>query len=361
MSQQETAAREQLQFLLKLQSLLTEGRFVASYKFALLLAICDLCVEMDAPDESELRVPLNRIAEKFIVYYWRHVLPYVPAPDSNAFVLRQNTGRQAAIIRRVQDAHQSFHGSLSAAQQNHVSWTNLVAAVRGIVLEMPLWKLQRIGESVDPFIYRQDCLVNDCIELLPGVADCMRAFHGLISELIRTSWIRYIRQTNAAALQGDRDLTEFLFGAERVQLAPVAQLLTVLQSGNCFYCDRQARESAEVDHFVPWSRYPSDLGHNFVMAHAACNRNKGASLPAECHLAKWVNRNERNDGSFAQELRQLGIVTDWNSSRQVAHWAYESADAVGAPLWMATAEMVPITDQWRTILDVPHSGREISR
>ena len=56
---------------MRLQSLLTEGRFVASYKFALLLALCDLCVEMDAPDERELRVPLNSIAEKFIIYYWR--------------------------------------------------------------------------------------------------------------------------------------------------------------------------------------------------------------------------------------------------------------------------------------------------
>ena len=36
---------------------------------------------MDAPDERELSVPLNRIAEKFIIYYWGHVLPYMPTPD----------------------------------------------------------------------------------------------------------------------------------------------------------------------------------------------------------------------------------------------------------------------------------------
>jgi len=66
---------------------------------------------------------------------------------------------------------------------------------------MPLWKLQRVGESVDAFIYRQDYLKNDCIILLPGVAASMRAFHGLISELIRSSWIRYLRQTKATELQ----------------------------------------------------------------------------------------------------------------------------------------------------------------
>lgn len=353
MNQQDADAKEQLRFLLKLQSLLTEGRFVASYKFALLLAICDLCVEMEAQDGGELCIPLNRIAEKFVIYYWRHVLPYVSTPNSPAFILRQNTGRQAAIIRHVQDAHQRYSGSLPAAQQDHNRWTNLVAAVRGVVLVMPLWKLQRVGESVDAFIYRQDCLENDSIVLLPGVAASMRAFHGLISELIRTSWIRYIRQTNATDLQGDRDLTEFLFGAERSQLTSVCRFLTDLQSANCFYCKRPVRESGDVDHFIPWSRYPSDLGHNFVMAHATCNRQKSASLAAECHLEDWVTRNEGGGESFVRVLRDLGVVTDWGSSRQVARWAYEGAVATNVWLWVSGNEMVHATGRWREILGTP--------
>jgi hypothetical protein len=36
---------EQIQFLVKLQRLLDEGLFVASYKFALLLALADLSIE----------------------------------------------------------------------------------------------------------------------------------------------------------------------------------------------------------------------------------------------------------------------------------------------------------------------------
>jgi hypothetical protein len=36
---------EQIQFLVKLQRLLDEGLFVATYKFALLLSIADLCIE----------------------------------------------------------------------------------------------------------------------------------------------------------------------------------------------------------------------------------------------------------------------------------------------------------------------------
>ncbi len=343
-------ADSQIKFLLKLQSLLTEGRFVASYKFALLLAICDLCVEMNDPAEGELKIPLTKIAEKFIVYYWRHVLPYVAGQQSPAVILRQNTGRQAAVIRLVQNAHDRFQGSLPAAQHDPASWSNLVLAVRGVVLQMPLWKLQRVGESVDAFLYRQEYVENDCIALLPEVAQSMRSFHGLISELIRTSWIRYIRQTNSAELQGDRDLTEFLFGAERSQLAAVGQVLTNFQSCSCLYCNEKLSGVMEVDHFIPWSRYPSDLGHNFVLAHRKCNQAKGALLAAEDHLERWVKRNEALGEPLAGELRRVGIVTDWASSREIARWAYEGAAAVNSLLWRAGTGTVSITGYWQTLL-----------
>jgi hypothetical protein len=35
-----------------------------------------------------------------------------------------------------------------------------------------------------------------------------------------------------------------------------------------------------VDHFIPWSRYPADLGHNFVLAHDRCINAKSDYLAA---------------------------------------------------------------------------------
>jgi hypothetical protein len=48
---------EQIEFLVKLQRLLDEGLFVASYKFALLLALADLSIE--AGDDSGLPLPIT--------------------------------------------------------------------------------------------------------------------------------------------------------------------------------------------------------------------------------------------------------------------------------------------------------------
>ena len=59
-------ADEQIAFLVKLQRLLDEGLFVASYKFALLLALADLSVENGDDSGAALVLSVEMIAEKFI-------------------------------------------------------------------------------------------------------------------------------------------------------------------------------------------------------------------------------------------------------------------------------------------------------
>ena len=47
------------------------------------------------------------------------------------------------------------------------------------------------------------------------------------------------------------------------------------------------KQDPHVDHFIPWSRYPRDLAQNFVLAHGACNLDKGDMLSAPAQL--WVS------------------------------------------------------------------------
>jgi hypothetical protein len=70
--------RFQIELLLKLQQLLAEGSFTASYKFALVQALIDIAVERGDDTDAVLRIPVADIAEKFVSYYWRQVLPYAP-------------------------------------------------------------------------------------------------------------------------------------------------------------------------------------------------------------------------------------------------------------------------------------------
>src|SRR5258706_8768933 len=93
---------EQIKFLVNLQRLLDEGLFVATYKFALLLALADLSIEKGDDSGAALVVSADAIAERFIRYYWRQAAPYPTAADTR--VLLQNTGRQAAVLNVIRRA-----------------------------------------------------------------------------------------------------------------------------------------------------------------------------------------------------------------------------------------------------------------
>ncbi|MBP1610792.1 MAG: endonuclease, partial [Acidobacteria bacterium] len=66
-----------IRFAEKILEIIDEGRFVATHKFAVLLALMDLCFEKNvssgmAPDSITTR----QLAEKIIEIYWPHTVDY---------------------------------------------------------------------------------------------------------------------------------------------------------------------------------------------------------------------------------------------------------------------------------------------
>ena len=77
-------ADQQLQFFQRIQQLLTDANFTSTYKFALLLAITELSVEIGQDNGQPLAIPIRLLAEKTIELYWQQTLPYWTAqPDHN--------------------------------------------------------------------------------------------------------------------------------------------------------------------------------------------------------------------------------------------------------------------------------------
>jgi len=64
-SQMSPTSDEQIRFMVNIQRLLNEGLFVASYKFALLLAIAVLSIERGDDSGAPLELTIDAIAEKF--------------------------------------------------------------------------------------------------------------------------------------------------------------------------------------------------------------------------------------------------------------------------------------------------------
>jgi hypothetical protein len=170
---------EQIRFLVNLQRLLDEGSFVASYKFALLLSLADLCIEEGDDSGAPMPVDTADIAAKFIQYYWRQAVPFPASRESK--ILKQNTGQQAAIVNAVGDARAAFGDSLPNLMKSS-AWRSLVAKVAPVVRKMPLKYLQNVGGDRLDFLYGE---VERVIELRSGMAYCFRKFHALISDLVR--------------------------------------------------------------------------------------------------------------------------------------------------------------------------------
>jgi 5-methylcytosine-specific restriction endonuclease McrA len=345
-------AEEQVTFLSRVQRLLDEGVFVSTYKHALLMALLDLAVELGDDSGRPMRVPLDAIAERVIGYYWRQIAPYAPAPGRGIpAVLAQNTGGPASILAHVRALREHSDERLAVARRDVARWSATVREVRRVLRVMPLWKLQVVGGTPLEFLYPHR-LSGDAIELLPGVAWSLRRFHGLLQGLVEAAWVRQVRRIREnQVLLGERaDLGEFLFGSERASLAEYRPVLRDAQAGACFYCRRPLHAAGEVDHFIPWSRYPVDLPHNFVLAHAQCNRAKRDFLGDLWHLEHWVERNATQGTALAREFDNIRVVHDLAASRHVAWWSYAQAEQAGARVWLGEDELRRLSPGWRQLL-----------
>lgn len=342
-------AEEQVAFLGKIERLLSEGQFVATYKYALLVAIANLSVRHGRDDDSEIDLPIRSIAEEFIDLYWRQCAPYGTGAVGVTYkALQQNTGQQAAIISIV-GALREKCGTLMLAKQSP-AWKRAVSEAARLIATMPLWRLQELRNETLDFLYAESPVAGN-IRLKSGVAANLRRFHGMIVRLAQSEWMHFIQALpgNAPLLGPTSDLGQFLFGADRSALTRMAEPLIEVQDGRCLYCQRRV-QAAQIDHFVPWSRYPRDLAHNLVLAHVDCNRQKSDLLAAEVHLDRWLQRNTDHGSAIAKAGRVANIIVDLPSSLSVANWAYAHGADLNAAAWLSGTSVERLTGRWQSLL-----------
>ena len=308
------ATRDPIEFAERCLALLDEGRFTATYKFAVLLALTDVCLEHTTRDgTAPAEIAVADLAERVVQLYWPQTSRFAPAEAD--LVLRQNTKGQAEIVslirrfreRSAADASQPLSQARAAAPG---PYARLVRGVERRLKEMPLPRLQVLGQGEERFIYEYDFSgpAPNTISLVGSAGDHLVQLSGLLRPLIQRRWSDMVRQINSAALD-DPDLDGFLFGVDRISLDPVRAPLRELQDNRCFYCDRRMNK-ADVDHFLPWARHPDNGIHNLVAAHPECNNAKRAFLAGREHVARWTSRFDAAlplDG----QLRDLAVSTSW--------------------------------------------------
>lgn len=340
-------------FAERLLALLDEGSFTATYKYAVLLGLMDLCMEgVSATGLAPDVLTTRQLAEKVIQLYWPHAAPYdgLPRPD----VLRQNTTGQAEIVAAVRkfgealaaDPLAPLHRARAADPK---AYERLVRHVEWKLIEMPLPRLQVMGSGEDRFVYeigwdrnirsRRDVrryqrgeadAFDNRILLKPGVAEYLVQLNGVVRPLVHRHWAARVAAINRLE---EARLERFLFGAERTSLQQVGAALMDVEHGKCFYCGKSARAGAEVDHFIPWSRHPDDGLDNLVLADRRCNGYKRDFLAAGPHVKRWRDRM----ATVVPSLEETRWYRDERATVGVARAIYQRLPD-GTPLWVEGKE-----------------------
>lgn len=338
-----------LVFAEKIIALLDEGSFNTTYKFAVIVAFLDLSVELWAESSDRVvSVTSGHLAEKVLEFYWRQSGDF-----EGAGPLMAGKSGQAEILTRVLRYRESKEcqgrSLISCKRANGSGFQALERFVEWKLVEQPLPRLQKFGGREDPFIYEiawdenvrepqfKANQIDRRILFRAGVVENFATLNALLRPLVYRKWAEFVASANQKRVK-DSALEDYLFGAKRISLEPIRECLTEIQEEKCFFCAEKLRANqTHVDHFIPWSRWPSNLIQNLVVAHQGCNLAKKDFLPATQHLVRWLKRNHQDETLLSQSAQELGWQSDGRLALNAANGIYRRLPE-GSKLWVKARE-----------------------
>ncbi|MEX0768854.1 MAG: HNH endonuclease domain-containing protein [Microthrixaceae bacterium] len=338
----------------RLLRVIDEGRRIATYKLALLMALIDCCAAgADSNGRAPSQLHTRDIARQVLQLYLPQVRLYLGATE-NPKQLRQITQSNSVALRAVLRLHllaesTGIKSVAGIALRLPSEYEQCLDVIEQAFARYPIRLLQTVGKENRPFLYEFDWTGSVSLKALhspgggvlrfkPGAADHLLRLAPLLRPLIELHWTRMVAQLNQIATE-DQRLHDHLFGVERTAFPKTLRAgLMDLQRGRCFYCNSQLGVSTQVDHFVPWSRWPNNAMENLVLADS-CNSHKSDYLPAMKHVENWSQR-------FVQssvDLSQLAAESNWESSPtrslSLARTCYAHLPH-GTPFWLLARDFV---------------------
>jgi hypothetical protein len=352
----------------RLLQVIDEGRRVASYKLALLMALMDALAEgCDPTGAAPATLHTRTIARHVVRIYLPQVREYLGG-DGRRRRLSQITGsRNATALTAILRLHLQTGGAgirpdeLASALPHE--FERCLDEVERTFARYPILRLQVLGRAAQPFLYDVDWTESVTLAALhrpgggllrfrPGAADALLRLTPLLRPLVELHWTRMVAALNGIDLE-EEHLRDHLFGAVRRGFPDELRAgLVELQGGTCFYCTAPLHRRVEIDHFIPWSRWPNDAVENLVAADR-CNSAKHTHLAAAVHVGRWVQRLGESSGDLARLARRARWTSEPVRTLALARTAYAHLPA-GTPLWVAPDRFrVEPLEAVRRILAVP--------
>jgi len=337
----------------RLLRIIDEGRRVATYKLALLLALIDACTAESIPSGAAPEVLHSRVIATHVLQLYLPQTASFVAQGAGTTTLRQISAKRSPVLDAVGALH---HQAQLAGCRNMPQIAERLPDASHQTLDVveltfaryPLRLLQVVDGQLLPFLY--DISWGERISLAqlhrtdggqvrfhPGAADALVRLGPLMRPLIETHWTRMVATLNGIDLEEER-LRAHLFGANRRSFPRTLRAgLKDLHAGQCFYCTGPLGSSWDLDHFIPWSRHPNDAIENLVPADRRCNGAKSDSLPARSHVTRWVEQLTSASNELADLATQCGWTSDRLHTVNVVRSTYRHLP-IDTPLWLGVGD-----------------------
>ena len=346
---------EALELGQRIVAVLETGRRTATYKFALLMALVEFCVEHLPEEEAPLDVSIDALSKRVIALYWRQVLPFAGVGE-----LRQSTQPRVRILTAVSElrnaARRAGTTSLDLARERvPTAYRKAVCDVTLTLARQPLPRLQHLpgGSAGETFLYDDSWLGEGItqrridqhggvVTLYPGVAANLARLSGLLRPTLEVLWVEDVVRLNAGLRDERYDVAAHLFGQERLGLGKVREAYFDEFGARCFYCDARLGAQSPVDHVLPWSRVGLDGLANLVPACQPCNLSKSNALPVVAHMTRSLARGRE---VLARIGAEIGWPVQWDRTAGAARGLYLSAPP-GTPLWESRSGYAAVDFHW---------------
>lgn len=320
----------------QIEGILNRDRKTATYKFALFRALAEIATqEPRAPrwlPEGKVAVSIDRIAKRWLLYYWPIFASDRPVPQSlaeGAGNLRQPVAFRAALTRLVR--HFDGQGEHSGLTAWHLASTAGQVSLETARLERVALKAIADAIRSGPVTFAGGALESGTVfeydrdsRSVVMSAELWRELSLLGHWIIDAVIVRWAALTERfARRQGLRSGDVLPLLLARPEPERVTALARAAYQGagveRCVWSGRQLKgEHMAVDHVIPFALWGNNDLWNLLPTHREVNRQKSDKLPAGELL----------------DARRAEIYDDWALLRDALPLAFDAQaeNLLGAPL-----------------------------
>ena len=275
--------------------IISKGAKSNTYKFALAKFLLDYS-RTQTSIESDHEISYNKIAIKFLEYYWFQECKYKFKQDFNK-------NKMPIVIRIIQkycgteyisDSYEKYFKTRKDIQEKMVEkiekkcFSDVIPRFQPRDKNLYYQHFYKAKENHDYFSTTQNTII-----IKKEALNFFKDEYEVLSKVLVLEWAKFLEKTNFTPRLISK--IELMKDPKRSSLMKFRKVLLEMNK-ECFYCGVLLEKfDIHIDHFIPWSYMYEDEIWNLVPSCSKCNLIKSDALPPKECVEKIITRNQINN------------------------------------------------------------------